>query len=50
MTIVKQCENIRFGYHCSQMYNCCSCGDNECGCRYCHDCNACETCKENENE
>lgn len=31
---------------CSQLYTCCSCGDNDCGCPYCFDCNACEACKE----
>lgn len=35
--------------NCSYWFNCCSCGDNQCGCSYCYDCNACEQCK-NDNE
>lgn len=31
---------------CNELYNCCSCGDNGCGCAYCFDCNACEVCWE----
>ncbi len=31
-------------YPCSKRYNCCSCGDNGCGCGYCWDCNACSEC------
>lgn len=46
---VKECESLRFGrYECDELYNCCSCGGNDCGCRYCHDCNACEVCLEDE--
>lgn len=32
---------------CSYYYDCCSCGggDNDCGCRYCYDCNKCEVCE-----
>lgn len=33
---------------CSTSYSCCSCGNHNCGCAYCFDCNACEYCK-NEN-
>ena len=32
-------------YTCGELYNCCSCGDNGCGCAYCYDCKACENCK-----
>ncbi len=35
---------------CSDMYNCCSCGGNDCGCRYCFDCNACEECLGDDDE
>lgn len=31
---------------CNELYNCCACGGNECGCAYCFDCNACEVCRE----
>jgi len=33
---------------CTDVYNCCSCGDAGCGCAYCFDCNACDSCKEGE--
>lgn len=33
---------------CRDTYNCCSCGGNECGCRYCFDCHACENCLNDE--
>lgn len=33
-------------YTCFEIYNCCSCGGNGCGCAYCFDCNACDECKE----
>lgn len=32
------------GCECESLYNCCDCGGNECGCRYCFSCNACERC------
>ena len=32
-------------WNCSALYDCCSCGDNNCGCGYCFDCNACDNCK-----
>lgn len=35
-------------YECERMFNCCSCGGNDCGCRYCWDCNACEVCLGNQ--
>lgn len=31
---------------CSELYNCCDCGGNECGCAYCWSCNACDICSE----
>ena len=31
-------------------YNCCSCGDNNCGCAYCYDCNTCEACKNDDED
>lgn len=30
--------------NCSEIYNCCDCGGNDCGCAYCWSCNACEDC------
>lgn len=30
---------------CSDLYNCCDCGGNACGCRYCFSCNACDSCQ-----
>lgn len=36
-TAVPDCE-------CESLFNCCDCGGNECGCRYCFSCNACEQC------
>ena len=30
--------------NCSDSYNCCDCGGNNCGCCYCFSCNACEVC------
>ena len=30
---------------CREMYNCCDCGGNDCRCRYCFSCNACEICR-----
>lgn len=41
----ENCENQEFNHDCSTLYDCCDCGDNECGCAYCWSCNACETCK-----
>lgn len=32
------------GCDCSQHYDCCDCGGNDCGCRGCFSCNACEHC------
>ena len=34
--------------NCSEIYNCCDCGGNECGCPYCWSCNACEECLDDE--
>ena len=44
----KDCEFVKSGAHirdCGEMFNCCNCGGNDCGCRYCFSCNACEHCK-----
>lgn len=30
---------------CGDLYDCCSCGGNDCGCPYCYDCHACEECE-----
>jgi hypothetical protein len=35
---------------CYELFDCCSCGDNDCGCRYCFDCNACDSCKDDHPE
>lgn len=32
---------------CRELFDCCDCGGNECGCRECFSCNACEHCLEN---
>lgn len=32
---------------CSDIYNCCDCGGDNCGCIYCWSCNACESCLNN---
>lgn len=32
------------GDTCAKRLNCCDCGGNDCGCRYCWSCNACEHC------
>ena len=31
---------------CSDFFNCCDCGGNDCGCGYCWSCKACDNCKE----
>lgn len=31
---------------CEVEFDCCDCGGNECGCRGCWSCNACDHCKE----
>lgn len=45
------CENLNSDItaDCSELYNCCDCGGNECGCAYCWSCNACSECH-SENE
>lgn len=43
MTIDKV-SKVKEKKDCHYFYSCCSCGGNECGCRYCFDCNACEAC------
>lgn len=43
------CEEIdERGRCCSEHYNCCDCGGNECGCAYCFSCNACSHCLNDE--
>ena len=42
------CENA-YAYKgkqadCHNLYNCCDCGGNECGCPSCFSCKACEFC------
>lgn len=39
-------ELKRVGYDCSVLYNCCRCGGVECGCAYCFDCKACDSCQD----
>lgn len=34
--------------YCERIFDCCSCGGNDCGCGYCWDCNACDSCKYDE--
>lgn len=39
------CDNLfHTGQSCSELYDCCDCGGNDCGCAYCFSCNACEYC------
>ncbi|WYV98889.1 hypothetical protein [Stenotrophomonas phage CM2] len=37
-------------YECSELYTCCDCGDNGCGCGYCFSCNACGACLDESEE
>lgn len=30
---------------CGELFNCCDCGGENCGCAYCWSCHACEECK-----
>lgn len=46
MSKEKKCENAIQGYTCDELFNCCDCGGNDCGCPYCWSCNACRVCKE----
>ena len=39
----RECERE---YKCEDRYDCCDCGGNNCGCRYCWSCNACDFCLE----
>lgn len=32
-------------YSCGDLYNCCACGGENCGCAYCFDCHACDNCR-----
>jgi hypothetical protein len=36
--------------NCEDVYNCCDCGGNGCGCGYCWSCNACEDCLSGEDD
>lgn len=42
------CKNAENGLTCEDLYDCCDCGGNDCGCGYCWSCNACEECLEEE--
>lgn len=45
------CENLEYGHcECCEIYNCCDCGGNNCGCAYCWSCNACEYCLNEDDE
>jgi hypothetical protein len=45
------CEQLDdHGKTCSDFYDCCDCGDNDCGCIYCFSCNACDFCKNNQDD
>lgn len=47
---VERCEHLQNSkYDCSNLYNCCDCGGNNCGCAYCFSCNACEFCLDENN-
>lgn len=35
-------------YECGDLFDCCDCGGNDCGCAYCFSCNACEECLDDE--
>lgn len=37
-------------HDCSDLYNCCHCGGNNCGCAYCYACKACDSCLEYDGE
>ena len=44
------CERLSYSnYDCREMFNCCDCGGNDCGCPGCYSCNACDTCLSKEN-
>lgn len=36
--------SVKEDCNCDEIYNCCDCGGNDCGCGYCFSCNACEDC------
>jgi hypothetical protein len=43
-----ECEEINTdnpNLDCSELYDCCDCAGEDCGCRYCWSCNACDSCK-----
>lgn len=35
---------------CGDLFNCCDCGDAQCGCAYCFSCRACDACLEDNDE
>ena len=37
-------------WDCYELFNCCDCGGNNCGCQYCFSCNACDNCLEEREE
>ena len=41
---VEKCIHEKSGKTCDELFNCCDCGGNDCGCAYCFSCNACEIC------
>lgn len=41
-------DNIKGVSTCEEIYTCCDCGGNDCGCAYCWSCNACEECLNDE--
>lgn len=41
-----KCEHeTSTGLTCEDLFDCCDCGGNDCGCIYCWSCNACDHCK-----
>lgn len=40
----KYIENSKYVATCGNLYNCCNCGGEACGCAYCFSCQACEHC------
>jgi len=48
ITSIKSVEKATTAIDCSDLFNCCDCGGNNCGCDYCSSCNYCESCKEYE--
>jgi len=52
--MAEHCEHLDYEGNgnntCEDYYNCCDCGGNDCGCRYCWSCNACEFCLNNDDD